>query len=59
MKKRSGRLPLLMLAAVMMIVMLSGCGPKKPTPEDAQAYVKAVLDIICTGDYDHAVECHG
>ena len=56
MKKRSGRLPLLMLAAVMMIVMLSGCGPKKPTPEDAQAYVKAVLDIICTGDYDHAVE---
>lgn len=56
MKKRFGRLLLLMLAAVMMIVMLSSCGPKKPAPEDAQAYVKAVLDLICTGDYDHAVE---
>ena len=27
-----------------------------PTAEDAKAYVKAVLDIMCTGDYDHSVE---
>ena len=37
------------------VFMLSGCGPKKPAPEDAQAYVKAVLDLMCTGDYDHSV----
>ena len=40
---------------VMTAAMLAGCGPKKPTPEDAQAYVKAVLDLMCTGDYDHSV----
>ncbi len=40
---------------VMAITMLTGCGPKKPAPEDAQAYVKAVLDLMCTGDYDHSV----
>ena len=56
MRNRFGRLLPVMLAAVMMIVMLSSCGPKKPAPEDAQAYVKAVLDLICTGDYDHSVE---
>ena len=27
-----------------------------PTAEDARAYVQAVLDIMCTGDYDHSVE---
>jgi hypothetical protein len=27
-----------------------------PTAEDAKAYVKAVLDILCTGDYDHSVD---
>ena len=27
-----------------------------PTAEDAKAYVKAVLDIMCTGDYDHSVD---
>lgn len=27
-----------------------------PTAEDAKAYVKAVLDIICTGDYDHSIK---
>ena len=26
-----------------------------PTAEDAKAYVKAILDIMCTGDYDHSV----
>ena len=37
------------------VSLLSGCGPKKPAPEEAQAYVKAVLDLMCTGDYDHSV----
>lgn len=40
---------------VMTVALLAGCGPKKPAPEDAQAYVKAVLDLMCTGDYDHEV----
>jgi len=38
------------------VTMLAGCGPKKPEPEEAQAYVKAVLDLMCTGDYDHTVD---
>ena len=37
-----------------MIGMLAGCS-SKPKPEDAQAYVQAVLDVICTGEYDHSV----
>ena len=41
---------------VLTAAMLSGCGPKKPAPEEAQAYVKAVLDLMCTGDYDHTVD---
>ena len=54
MKKGIGRLALLALMMVMAITMLTGCA-KKPGPEDAQAYVKAVLDLMCTGDYDHSV----
>lgn len=27
----------------------------KPSAEDAQAYVKAMLDLMCTGTYDHSV----
>ena len=42
------------LILVMMVSMLAGCS-SKPEPEDAQAYVKAVLDVICLGDYDHSV----
>lgn len=56
MKKRLRELLTTALVMVMALAMLTGCGPKKPAPEDAQAYVKAVLDLICTGDYDHAVE---
>lgn len=47
---------LTLLMTVMAVAMLCGCGPKKPAPEDAQAYVKAVLDLISTGDYDHSVK---
>lgn len=56
MKKGAGRLSLILLMMVLVIAMLTGCGPKKPAPEDAQAYVKAVLDLMCTGDYDHSVD---
>ena len=55
MKKATGRLFLIALTMVMAVSLLAGCGPKKPAPEDAQAYVKAVLDVICLGDYDHSV----
>ncbi len=55
MKKAIGRLALIALMMVMAITMLTGCA-KKPGPEDAQAYVKAVLDLMCTGDYDHTVK---
>ena len=44
-----------MLIMVMTVSLFSGCGPKKPAPEEAQAYVKAVLDLMCTGEYDNAV----
>ena len=47
---------LLICAAAMTMLLLTGCGPKKPTAEDAQNYVKAVIDIMCTGDYDHSVK---
>ena len=56
MKKGIRRVLYVVLAAALMISMLTACGPKKPTPEDAQAYVRAVLDLMCTGDYDHSVE---
>lgn len=55
MTKGLRRLLLTAFMIVMTAAMLSGCGPKKPAPEDAQAYVKAVLDLMCTGDYDHEV----
>ena len=56
MKKGLRHLSLLVLILVMAAAALTGCGPKKPAPEDAQAYVKAVLDLMCTGDYDHSVD---
>ena len=55
MKKGLKRLLFTAFMIVMTVALLSGCGPKKPAPEDAQAYVKAVLDLMCTGDYDHEV----
>lgn len=56
MRKELRRLSLIVLIIVMVITMLTGCGPKKPEPEDAKAYVKAVLDLMCTGDYDRSVD---
>ncbi len=55
MKRRIKTLSLIALSLILVIGMLSGCS-SKPKPEDAQAYVQAVLDVICTGDYDHSVK---
>lgn len=54
MKRNTRRLSLIALSLILVISMLAGCS-SKPKPEDAQAYVKAVLDVICTGDYDRSV----
>lgn len=47
-----------LLTAVMMlaVVMLSACGSTGPGESDAQNYVKAVLDMMCLGEYDHSVK---
>lgn len=45
----------LLAAAVLMTALLTGCGQSGPTEKDAEKYVKAVLDLMCTGDYDHSV----
>ena len=55
MKKFIGRFIAVTLSLMLVLPMLSGCS-SKPAPEDAQAYVKAILDIICLGDYDHSVK---
>ena len=55
MKRAGKRLSFIIFTLILSVSMLAGCGPKKPTPEDAQAYVKAVMDVMCLGDYDHSV----
>ena len=45
-----------MTVAVLAASMLTGCAKKLPTAEDAKNYTKAVLDLMCTGDYDHNVK---
>ncbi len=55
MRKSVTRLFVIMLSVMLAVPLLTGCGPKKPTPEDAQKYVQAVLDLMCKGDYDHSV----
>ena len=56
MKKSIKRVSYIALMIVLAGAMLCGCSPQKPAPEEAQAYVKAVLDLMCTGDYDHSVD---
>lgn len=46
----------LLLAMIMVTVFAAGCGSSKPTADDAKAYVQAVMDLMCTGDYDHSVK---
>jgi hypothetical protein len=56
MKKRIRTLLVVAASMLLIISMLTGCGPKKPTADDAKAYAQAVIDLICTGDYDHSVK---
>ena len=55
MKRKQTITALLMVVTMLAVSMLTGCAPKLPTAEDAQNYTKAVLDLMCTGDYDHSV----
>ena len=43
-----------LLLALCMILALAGCS-RKPTAEDAEKYVDAVLSLLCTGEYDQSV----
>lgn len=56
MKRKHTLTALLMVVMMLAVSMLTGCAPKLPTAEDAQNYTKAVLDLMCTGDYDHNVK---
>ena len=56
MKRRHTFTALLMLLTVLAVSALTGCGSKAPTAQDAQNYAKAVLDLMCTGDYDHSIK---
>lgn len=55
MKKNIKRLAALLMVFIMVLTVMTGCS-KKPKAEDAKAYVQAVLDLLCTGDYDHSVK---
>ena len=55
MKNRVRSFLVITLSLLMALSVMTGCGAK-PTAEDAEAYVKAMLDYICTGDYDHSVK---
>lgn len=45
-----------LLLTLALLCSLAACGKSTPTGQDAQKYVQAVMDMICTGDYDHSVE---
>ena len=56
MKRKHTLTALLIVVMMLAVSMLTGCAPKLPTAEDAQNYTKAVMDLMCTGDYDHNVK---
>ncbi len=45
----------LLTAALLMALLLTGCGDSISVKEDAGNYVRAVLDLMCTGKYDQSV----
>ena len=55
MKNRIRTLAALVLSVLMVMTFMTGCS-SKPTADDAKAYVKATMDLMCTGDYDHSVK---
>ena len=56
MKRKHTLTALLIVVMMLAVSMLTGCAPKLPTAEDAQNYTKAVLDLMCTGEYDKSVK---
>lgn len=56
MKKHCRVLAVLAAAGLFLTAVLSGCGKSGPTAADAQKYVQAVLDLMCTGEYDRSVK---
>lgn len=54
MKRNLRSLALLLSILVLAVSVLTSCGG--PTASDAQKYVQAVLDLMCTGNYDHSVK---
>ena len=42
-------------AVVICAMLMTGCGKEVPKETDAQKYVQAVLDLMCTGEYDQSV----
>ena len=56
MKKRFRVLAAVLTAVMLMAAVLSGCGSSAPSESDAKKYVQAVLDLMCTGDYDKSVK---
>lgn len=55
MKNNLRRIIAVAAALLMVLSVMTGCS-SKPKAEDATAYVKAMLDLMCTGDYDHSVK---
>lgn len=55
MRRKTRQILIMMLSLIMAAALLAGCS-SKPTGDDAKAYVQAVLDLMCTGDYDHSVK---
>ena len=57
MKRLFKTIAALFAATLLLGMLLTGCGEQTSVSikEDAESYVKAVLDLICTGEYDHSV----
>ena len=56
MKKQFRVLAALLAVIVCMCTALTGCGSSAPKEDDAKKYVQAVLDLMCTGEYDKSVK---
>lgn len=59
MKRNCKRTAYLLSVMMLAFLLLSACGSTGPGESDAQSYVKAVLDMMCLGDYDHSVKLAG
>ena len=55
MKKRLRTIAAIILSVLMVMMFMTGCN-SKPTADDAKAYVKATMDLMCTGEYDQSVK---